>query len=244
MLINHLKKSKWILLVALAPLLFLFQNCGSTKGYDSTGGNGSSSSTSQSRNSGYTPYGGGGGTSGSSGVFVGGNSGGSSSGSSSGGSTSGGSSSGGSGNSSGSSSGGSSGGTSGSSDGQNCYDDGPDNGYYGIEKSVWDLYNNTSNTHINILRAIPLKEKRLIYGDVGFQLQFPEARHGEAITFTCGFSFDKLKKYFPAQYTWGLGNYICDDDSSSNVTTYQCRHGEWHFAGSSCKCTYVNTTDR
>lgn len=210
--------SSIITIALMFPLVLLFQNCGSSS---STNGTGEMSkreayNASNSNNLGYSSVSGGSGSGGSSGgtfTLPGGSSGGSSSG--------------------GGSSGGSSGGPSPSikTDGTNCLA-----GEYGIESAAYNVWGGDDFTVGQMRKYLPLQNKQILSGSVATLIRFPDELHGETTTLSCADSFQKLKKFFPARF---YSQYYDCSKNTGNITTLQCRSGQWFVAGSSCICDYV-----
>ncbi|MCC6138245.1 MAG: hypothetical protein IT287_06410 [Bdellovibrionaceae bacterium] len=226
MKLSSSNNSSLFTILLLIPMVLLFQNCGATPGGgDSSGGDGddtnSASSSSRTRTSGYQPISGGG-SGGSGGTFTFGNS-------SGGGSTTGGSGSGGS-SSGGSSTGGSTSGSV-SFDGKNCF-----SGKFGVLKEVLDRFGSGGGNSLAIIRMTPFTPVATIGGVVGVSLDFPDEDAGKLHSFNCTVSFDKLKKFFPAEYF--TAQYTCAGNNN-NITSFQCKDGHWVFAGSSCRCTRI-----
>lgn len=211
------KFTSLIALVLVLPLLFLFQNCGSAS--SQSGGEAGDSEKSAreayaASNGGYSAVGSGGSGGASGGTFTLPGSG--SSGSGSGSSSS------------------SSENPFGpvKSDGSNCFE-----GTYAIEKVAYESMGG-DDFSVGISRKyLPLQEKRNV-SNVGTQMNFESAMHGDVETVSCSESFDKLKRYFPSRYF--SSGYTCEGNGS-NVTTLQCRSGQWFFAGSSCECKRIPT---
>jgi hypothetical protein len=207
----------------LLPLLFVFQNCG-----QSSSSSDSSKSSSESKNrssrsslsSGTSSFGGGG--SGGGGTFsYGGTSGG---GSSNGGTT------GGYGNGSGGNGGGSGSNGGSFSDGVNCF-----KGPFGHESQTLSSFNGGNGLSLSIRRMLPLREKKYLNSPAAM-VDFDDAEHSDTQPFSCSVAFEKFRYLFPSEFF--SSRYECSGNENNNIV-FQCRNGEWSFAGSSCNCRLI-----
>lgn len=219
MYIRSSKTTSLITVALMLPLVLLFQNCGSSS---SSGGNDSDMSAREAYyaanggNLGYSSVGGGGSGGSSGGNFTLG-----------GGSTSGG------GGSSGGGTGGGVGPTGGiKSDGTNCLA-----GEYGVEASVYNTWRGDSFSVSNIRKYLPFVSRRDL-SNPATTMTFDDEVHGEYASVTCERSFDKMAKYFPGEWKSQPQRWDCTKNAG-NITTMQCRSGQWFFAASSCKCDYI-----
>lgn len=198
-------------LALLLPLVLFFQNCGSSSGSgDSDPSAREAYYAANGGNTGYSSVGGGNGTSSGGNFTLGG------------GSTSGG--------------GGISGGGSSTggikSDGTNCLA-----GEYGVESAVYNAWRGDSFSVSNIRQYLPFISRRDLSSPATL-MTFPDEVHGEYTTINCSVSFDKMAKYFPGEWKSQPLRWNCNNNAG-NITTLQCRSGQWFFTASSCRCTYI-----